>query len=130
MMEEIEAKVSAINCKQYYQLGNSYGRLQDDIVSECGSEEIDTIVHRYDPPSSTSYDSPAKSLAEEMIENKQDSDQESARPEPPPDILVSSNCRPKVWPQLESENSSSGVYNDAFSEDWDMILDTETAPGN
>lgn len=128
MMEEIEAKVSAMNSKQYYQLGNSYGRLQDDIVSECGSEEIDTIVHRYDPPSSSSFESstPVKSLAEEMIENKQDSET-SSRPEPPPDILVSSNCRPRVWPQLES---SAGVYNDGFSEDWDMILDTETAPGN
>ena len=48
IMEEIESKISAINSKQYYQLGapsNSYGRLQDEI-SECGSEDVDTIVHR------------------------------------------------------------------------------------
>ena len=47
-MEEIEAKISSINSKQYYQLGapsTSYGRLHDEI-SECGSEDIDTIVHR------------------------------------------------------------------------------------
>ena len=47
-MEEIESKISAINSKQYYQLGapsSSYGRLQDEI-SECGSEDIDTILHR------------------------------------------------------------------------------------
>ena len=48
-MEEIEAKISAINSKQYYQLGapsSSYGRLQDEEISECGSEDVDTIIHR------------------------------------------------------------------------------------
>jgi len=143
-MEEIESKISAINSKQYYQLGapsSSYGRLQDEI-SECGSEDIDTIHHRYDPPSTMEMETSiiAKSLADEIKEEQINGSDDDGKPEPPPDLLVSSNCRRKIWPQFDiidncndSENhhsaQSAGMINDAFTEDWDMILDTETMPG-
>ena len=67
-MEEIESKISALDTKQYYQLGSSSmtaseTTLEEDIPtylehefdfqedpSDCESEDVDTIVHRYDPP--------------------------------------------------------------------------------
>lgn len=93
-METIEAKVNNMNAKEYYNLSSAYGRLQDEI-SESGSEEIDTIQHRYDPPKSDKFT--GKSLAEEMKE-------------PPPDIV---------------QDVQDGMFNDGFSEDWDMVLDNQ-----
>lgn len=106
---EIEAKISAINSKQYYNLGMEKHRAEDfdDNTSEHGSEDVDTVVHRYDPPVQT-YDNnaPKKSIADEIKE-----DCAKKRPEPPPDILVSSNCRRKIWPEVNLD----------FEEDyWDM----------
>ena len=67
-MEEIESKISALDTKQYYQLGSSSMTasettleedipylehefdFQEDLPSDCESEDVDTIVHRYDPP--------------------------------------------------------------------------------
>ena len=83
----------------------------------------------------------AKSLADEIKEEQINGSDDDGKPEPPPDLLVSSNCRRKFWPQFDiidncndsgnhhSAQSSAGMINDAFTEDWDMILDTETVPG-
>ena len=80
-MEEIESKISALDTKQYYQLGGSSSMTEssettleddipyledeldfhqndhhpddyydDEVISDCESEDVDTIVHRYDPP--------------------------------------------------------------------------------
>ena len=100
--------------------------------------------YRYDPPSTLESGSStivAKSLAEEIKEEVAKNDNVSeisdGKPEPPPDLLVSSNCRRKIWPQFEfSENfrqsslnsTTNGMINDGFTEDWDMILDTDTCP--
>ena len=88
-MEEIEAKISAIDSKQYYTL-NPYERLQDGDQVSQGSEDFDVemIKHRYDSPHSSSV-TKTKSLAEEILEEKE----KNTRPEPPPDLLVSSNLR-------------------------------------
>ena len=85
-MEEIEAKISAIDSKQYYQL-NPYERLQDDQISHAESEDIETIEHRYDAPISNV--TKGKSIAEEILEEKE----KNQRNEPPPDLLVSANLR-------------------------------------
>lgn len=103
---EIESKISAMDSKQYYNLGMGKSKLADeDSISENGSEDIDTVIHRYDPPKNCFENKNVKSIAEEM---KEDS---PPRAEPPPDILVSSNCRRKIWPKVDLE----------FEEDyWDM----------
>ena len=80
-MEEIQSKISALDTKQYYQLGGSSSMTEssettleddipylddeldlhqndhhpddyydDEVISDCESEDVDTIVHRYDPP--------------------------------------------------------------------------------
>ena len=68
-MDDKLLKISAMDCRQYYQLGlvvdqdpsdsaPSHSGNFDyadadadaDVVSECGSEDVDTIPHRYDPP--------------------------------------------------------------------------------
>ena len=84
--EVIEAKCKAIDSKQYYQL-NPYERLQDDQISQAESEDVETVQHRYDSPMITNVNS--KSLAEEILEEKE----KNSRPEPPPDLLMSSNLR-------------------------------------
>ena len=82
--EDIEAKVKAIDTKQYYQL-NPYERLQDD-----EDEDIETVNHRYDTSNDVTFDQ-AKSLAEEIREESEKNT--TTRLEPPPDLLVSSNLR-------------------------------------
>ena len=80
----------------------------------------------------------SKSLADEIKEEEAASAAAAnataaARPEPPPDILVSSNCRRKIWPELDNneelgdrdDDGGGGTFNDGFTEDWDMILETE-----
>ena len=50
---EIEAKLNAMDSKQYYRLGGLSvlsTSNEDDGLSEAGSEDVDTIPHRYDPP--------------------------------------------------------------------------------
>ena len=96
---EIQSKISAMDSKQYYNLGKLP---EDEDIS--GSEDIDnTVIHRYEPPHN--FDKNVKSIAEEL--------KEEARPEPPPDILVSSNCRRKIWPKVDEQLD--------FEEDyWDM----------
>jgi hypothetical protein len=147
-MQEIEAKLSAIDSKQYYQLGlpstSDLGVEQCpelDEISESGSEDVETIVHRYDPPASQTTRSEFlvdKSIAEEIRE-KQEAEM---RPEPPPDLLLSSNCRRKIWPQFEAvvaqpaeligdddgDSSTPPPYED-INEDWDMILDNHEGGG-
>ena len=86
--EVIEAKCKAIDSKQYYQL-NPYERLQDDQISQAESEDVETVQHRYDSPIITNLNS--KSLAEEILEEKEKN--LTSRPEPPPDLLMSSNLR-------------------------------------
>merc|ERR1719479_783680 len=73
----------------------------------------------------------SKSLADEIKEEEAASaaaanaKAAAARPEPPPDILVPSNCRRKIWPELDNnEDLNNGTFNDGFTEDWDMILET------
>merc|ERR1719414_1325827 len=106
--KDIEAKVKAIDTKQYYQL-NPYERLQDD--------DVETVNHRYDTSNDVTFEQ-AKSLAEEIREESEKNT--TTRLEPPPDLLVSSNLRRKIWPEVEV-----GFQNEAFNEDWDMILDNE-----
>ena len=140
-MDDIDSKLSAINTKskEYYHFASapSYGRLQDEI-SEAEDEDVDTIVHRYDPPSSNPQfggqtDNVAKSLADEIKDqdteistqhNRSSSPPRNAPQQPPPDLLISSNCRRKIWPQFE--DIEDGTINDAFSEDWEMVLELET----
>ena len=92
-MEEIEAKISAIDSKQYYQL-NPYERLQDDQISQTGSEDVEMINHRYDSPVTSV--TKTKSIAEELLEEKE-KNVRPERPEPPPDLLVSSNLRYETY---------------------------------
>ena len=82
--EDIEAKVKAIDTKQYYQL-NPYERLQDD-----EDEDVETVNHRYDTSNDVTFEQ-AKSLAEEIREESEKNT--TTRLEPPPDLLVSSNLR-------------------------------------
>ena len=66
-MEEDKLKqLSAMDCRQYYQLGlvmdqdqvdsmpdtppEHCGPILLDDMSDCGSEDVETIPHRYDPP--------------------------------------------------------------------------------
>ena len=120
-MEDIDSKLSAINnkSKDYYSFASSYERFTDEVSED---EDVDTIVHRYDPPSSTQDIQTGTSLAEEIkndiIETKQD------RPQPPPDLLISTNSRRKI--RIDPEDLEGGADNDAyFSEDWEMILELE-----
>ena len=73
IMDDKLLKISAMDCRQYYQLGLVVDQDQSDSlpshsgsfanadadaevdadvdgVSECGSEDVDTVPHRYDPP--------------------------------------------------------------------------------
>ncbi len=60
---EIEAKLNAVDSKQYYMLGGLSvlsTSNEEDALSEAGSEDVETIAHRYDPP--TSATSPASKV--------------------------------------------------------------------
>jgi hypothetical protein len=58
MDEKVKQQLSAMDCRQYYQLGLDYdqdqaepvGPILSDEISECGSEDVETVPHRYDPP--------------------------------------------------------------------------------
>ena len=58
MDEKVKQQLSATDCRQYYQLGLDYdqpepervGPILSDEISECGSEDVETVPHRYDPP--------------------------------------------------------------------------------
>lgn len=88
---EIESKLSALDAKQYYKLGPSSGssleeksldldfknldlNLDLDQISSCDSEDVDTIVHRYDPPNfqdSELKETSGKSIAEELLDENE-----------------------------------------------------------
>ena len=89
---EIESKLSALDAKQYYKLGPSSGssleetksldldfknldlNLDFDQISSCDSEDVDTIVHRYDPPNfqdSKLEETSGKSIAEELLDENE-----------------------------------------------------------
>ena len=79
------------------------------------------IFSRYDPPSSMEMETSiiAKSLADEIKEEQINGSDDDGKPEPPPDLLVSSNCRRKIWPQFDiidncndSENHHSAQRSD------------------
>ncbi len=117
-MEEIQAKVNV-----FYQLG-SYEKMQDEELSDVGSEDVDTIIHRYDyaPPSSREANA-TSSIAEEL----KDTDVSMSKMnEPPPDILMTSHYNHRSNSNNHSIQDEGGLQNFGYSEseDWEMILDS------
>ena len=140
---EIESKLSNLDTKQYYQttsisFEDRHNLDISDQVSDCDSEDVDTISHRYDPPNfqqdipQTHFETSGgigKSLAEELqgaacAEVAKRSHENEVitnhRHEPPPDILVSSNCRRKIWPQLDIDNENKDAdFNEGMPAIWE-----------
>ena len=133
---EIESKLSNLDTKQYYQttsisFEDRHNLDVSEQVSDCDSEDVDTISHRYDPPnfqrdipqSHLETSGIGKSLAEELqgaacaeVAKRSHENEVTTnhRHEPPPDILVSSNCRRKIWPQLDIDNENNEDFNEGM----------------
>ena len=140
---EIESKLSNLDTKQYYQttsisFEDRHNLDVSEQVSDCDSEDVDTISHRYDPPnfqrdipqSHLETSGIGKSLAEELqgaacaeVAKRSHENEVTTnyRNEPPPDILVSSNCRRKIWPQLDIDNENNEDFNEGMKNQNDKV---------
>ena len=80
------------------------------------------IFSRYDPPSTMEMETSiiAKSLADEIKEEQINGSDDDGKPEPPPDLLVSSNCRRKIWPQFDIIDNCNDSENHHSAQRWDL----------
>ena len=62
----------------------------------------------------------AKSLADEIKEEQINGSDDDGKPEPPPDLLVSSNCRRKIWPQFDIIDNCNDSENHHSAQRWDL----------
>ena len=80
------------------------------------------IFSRYDPPSTMEMETSiiAKSLADEIKEEQINGSDDDGKPEPPPDLLVSSNCRRKIWPQFDIIDNCNDSENHHSAQRWNL----------
>ena len=62
----------------------------------------------------------AKSLADEIKEEQINGSDDDGKPEPPPDLLVSSNCRRKIWPQFDIIDNCNDSENHHSAQRWNL----------